>query len=306
MSRGVLTALAAAAAAVVATTPAAAATLTVSKPVKRTCTVLAPSGAAGTARSTFSATTEGLLTTRLSAVSGDWDLALFQGGKRLSGSTGFKASELAESIVDRGPVTVQACRRTGTARTATLTYDFLPLKRLPETQKLSLVRVPFVSRSAVPLMEAAGLDVTHDAHGGQVTVLLHRASDKEILGRLNLPFVTLIDDVVAHERGERAKDRAYTRRMGVAGSPLPSARTDYRVLEDFGTELKALVEKNPKLARPYPIKQKTFQGRELGAIEIADSTRSITHVSGRRPRARWSSPPISSQASARTSGSRSC
>jgi hypothetical protein len=271
MPRGVIAASLAAVAAAAFATPAAAATLTVSKSVKRTCTTLAPAGTPGTARSAFSAQTEGLLTTHLSAASGDWDLAFFQGGRLVAGSNGFGAREVADAIVDRGTVTVQACRRKGTARRATLGFDFLPLQRLDQAPgKLSLVRVPFVTRSVVPRLEAAGLDVTHDAHSGQVTVLLHQESDKQILGRLNLPFVVIVDDVLAKERAERAKDEAYTRRMGAKGSPLPSTRTDYRTLEDFGSELKALVEKHPKIARPYKINQKTFEGRELGAIEIAD------------------------------------
>ena len=251
--------------------PAAAAdTITVDRAAKRDCLTEA-AGTRGVHTTRFTAPSAGIVTYRLRAARGDWDLGLFDaGGNRLGGSAGFGATEIARTFVRNGDVvTVQACRRKGRAAQADLRRGFVGLVRTDADQKLMLVRVPFVNRAVVPVLEGYGIDVTHNAHSGFVDVVLHSAADRDVLGKLGLPHTVLIDDLLAAERSERAKDRAYSRSLAQEGSPLPTGRTEYRQPEDYGAELKQIAETYPQLVRPIALTEKSFEGRELGAIEIA-------------------------------------
>ena len=260
--------------------PAAAETISVERAAKRDCLTSA-AGERGVSTTRFVARTTGLVTFRLTAARGDWDLGLFDAdsGRRLGGSAGFGASEIARTIVRKGQaITVQACRRKGRSARATLRRGFVELVRDTSLEKLQLVRVPFVNRAVVPVLEGYGLDVTHNAHSGFVDVVLHSDRDRSVLGRLGLPYTVLIDDLLAAERAERRKDVAYAKRQAAEGSPLPTGRTEYRQPEDYAAELKQIVEGFPALAKPIALKEKTIEGRELGAIEIAAD---VAHDGGR-------------------------
>ena len=60
------------------------------------------------------------------------------------------------------------------------------------------------------------------------------------MSRLGGGLVADIRAPEAAEREARAADRAYTARLGAAGSPLPSGRTEYRSYDDIQNELKDL------------------------------------------------------------------
>ena len=263
-------AAAAAIAALALAAPATAAeTITVDRAAKRDCLTPA-AGERGVHTTRFTAPTTGLVDFRLRAASGDWDLALFDGSSRVGGSAGFGANELARTLVRKGQqLTVQACRRSGRSARASLARGFTELVRTELEEKPMLVRVPFVDRAVVPRMEAAGLDVTHNAHSGFVDVVLHSAADRDVLARLGLPHYVLIEDMLAAERNERAKDRAYSARLAQEGSPLPTGRTDYRQPEDYPAELKQIAETYPQLVKSMTLKEKSFEGRDIAAIEIA-------------------------------------
>jgi hypothetical protein len=147
--------------------------------------------------------------------------------------------------------------------------------------KPRLVKVSLTdTRRQMALLEGLGLDLGEDATARSVSVLLWTSADLAALERTGLPFVTKIADLVAHDRAERAADRRYTRRMGAKGSPIPSGRTEYRTYEDIQADLKSLAEQNPGLVRPITLKSKTFQGRDMQAVEIADG---VTRTDDGRP-----------------------
>ena len=93
-------------------------------------------------------------------------------------------------------------------------------------------------------------------------------------------------------RAPRARqERAYAARVG--RSALPSGRTDYRQLEDYQRELKDIAARFPALVRPFTLKEKTFQGRDLQVIEIAedvhdgDDGRPVLFVNGIHHAREW-------------------
>jgi hypothetical protein len=257
--------------ALVAATPAQAETVSVARSAARDCLTPA-AGQRGVATVRFEAPRTGLVTYRLRARSGDWDLALFDArtGTRLAGSAAFRARELARAFVRRGQaVDVQACRRSGTSRRATLDRAFTQLVRDDSVARMSLVRVPFVNRSVVPVLEGLGLDVTHNIRANHVDVVLHGEADRAKLAGIGLPFSVLDADLLATARSERRKDAAYAKALRAQGSALPTGRTDYRLPEDYANELKQLAERFPSLIRTITPQEKSLEGRELGAIEIA-------------------------------------
>ena len=100
--------------------------VTVADAVKRSCIEAPLTGGKGYATRSTTVPGAGFVTARLAARSGDWDLALFDSatGERVAGSAGFGAGEIAQGFVTRGGrLTVQACRRSGTATSAGLTLE---------------------------------------------------------------------------------------------------------------------------------------------------------------------------------------
>src|SRR3954452_10760149 len=86
-------------------------------------------GGAGRTTTTYRAPMSGFATFRLSAPRGDWDLAVFSGDRLAGASQGFRARELVQAWVASGQqLTVQACRRTGTSRTARVSISLLDVK----------------------------------------------------------------------------------------------------------------------------------------------------------------------------------
>jgi hypothetical protein len=62
---------------------------------------------------------------------------------------------------------------------------------------------------------------------------------------------------------------ADTHAAAAGPSLLPSGRTTYRHLADIQADLKRIVAQNPKLARPFTLPHKTFQGRTVPGIEVS-------------------------------------
>ena len=208
------------------------------------------------ARSSYTAPSDGALTAHLrgTGTGNDWDLAAYApDGRRLAGSAGFYANELVQVRLRRGDrVVLQACRRTGRTERMPLATTFvaLPVGKPVPGPRMSLVRVTIAGRQDVGRLESLGLDVTHDTHAQHANVILYSPAEARVLGRAGFRFVTLVADLAAQERRERAAERAYARAVGTRGSPLPSGRTDYRTYEDYQLDMKRLVERYPDRARP--------------------------------------------------------
>ena len=270
---GVLAALAVA-------TPAQAATktLSVARSADRDCTAkVLSTGKSGVARTAFVAPAEGILRAQLagSRRAGDWDLAAFDSeGRLIAGSKAFFANEVV--IVNLRPgarVSLQACRVSGRGRSVPLETSFsrFDFETLQQTGPIQLVDVPVSGQFVRQTLEELGLDVTHDVDDSHARVMLYGDRDRDILARTGLGFEVVQGDVRAATRAFRAQDRRATAK---GRSALPTGRTEYRSFEEVQQELKDMVAQHPGLVRPFNLPAKTFQGRDIQAVEIADDVAS--------------------------------
>ena len=265
---GVLAALA-----VAAPVQAATKSITLARSADRDCTAkVLPAGTPGVARSVFTAPAEGVLRAQLagSGRSGDWDLGAFDSrGRLIAGSKAFFANEVVTVNLRPGArVTLQACRVSGRRSSVPLTTSFssFDFETLQQTGPIQLVDVPVSGQFVRQTLEELGLDVTHDVDDGHARVMLYGDKDREILARTGLGFEVVQADVRAATRGFRAQDRQATAQ---GRSALPTGRTEYRTFEEVQQELKDMVAQHPGLVRPFNLPGKTFQGRDIQAVEIA-------------------------------------
>jgi hypothetical protein len=253
-----------------------ASTVSTAKAVDRDCTVARRDGA-GTVQRQWIAPADGELAARLRGTrrAGDWDLAVFEStsGTRVGSSAGFAADEVVTLTVRKGAsLVLQACRRTGGARSLTLSTQ---LSRLDLSQvatpagRISLVDVPLADRAAPARLQATGLDVTHDVDSRSARVLSHGDDDLAALRAAGFTARTVIGDVAADDALARTRERRASRRQAPDGPSLPTGRTTYRQYEDYQRELKEIAARFPSIVRPFALRNKTFQGRELQVLEIA-------------------------------------
>lgn len=288
------------AALLLAAAPAQAATrtLTASRAVDRDCTArVLPSKSRGVTSTTFRAPAEGTVRARLLGKprDGDWDLVAFDSaGKKITGSAAFEANELVEVNLRRDArITLQACRVSGRGRSVPLRTDFakVDFEALEQPGTESLVEVPIAGPATINALEALGLDVTHDIHDGHARVMLYGDRDRKILQQTGLGFEVIHPDVPAAERAWLKLDRQRAKRNGA--SALPTGRTEYRTYDDVQKELKDMVAQYPTLVRPFTLKTKTFQGRDIEAVEVAtdvasdDDTRPVLFLNGIHHAREW-------------------
>ena len=276
--------------------PAQAATqnLSATRAVDRDCTSRAFPKRAGLTSTRFVAPADGTLRARL-AGRGDWDLAAFDSARNLvAGSSAFRSNELVEVHLRKGAVIrLQACRVGGKSRSVKLTTDFakVDFDALRQTGKVMLVEVPVKAPWQIGFLERLGLDVTHDVHDGHARVMLYGDRDRELLLKTGLGFDVVHADVTAVERRFRAADRRAVEAPGA--SPLPTGREEYRTFEEVQQELKDMVAQHPDLVRPFNLPEKTFQGRDIQAVEIAsgvnsdDDTRPVLFLNGIHHAREW-------------------
>jgi Zinc carboxypeptidase len=136
---------------------------------------------------------------------------------------------------------------------------------------ISVVRVQG-SKAQLAKLDAAGLDVTESRGSGWADVLVAGDAQRRLLAASGLTATTRVADLDAFARRSARADAAYTRRMGAAGSPLPSGRTTYRTYDEVQADLKKLAEQYPDMVRPVTLGT-TFQGREIQGVEIADDVK---------------------------------
>ena len=246
------------------------ATLSAPAAVDRACQTGLRSGR-GVASRTVAAPGVGELTARLDGAGGDWDLALFDAtGRQVGAGASPGADELASGFtLAPGPVTVQACRRTGTGSAAKLTVGFSALDVSKRPEPIQLVSVDTPTRAAKERLEGLGLDMTE--HGGVKTlgVVLHGADDARRLRRAGFTWTVETPDLVARS----IRDRVAEARAAASGkrSALPSGRSTYRTLADYENDLKTLAKENPGLVRLFELPEKTGLGRTVLGIEIAEN-----------------------------------
>ena len=242
--------------------------VTAGQAVDSSCIDALRSGA-GVVRRNFTAPTTGALTARLRASAGDWDVAVFRtaGGPAVAGAAGLGAAEVAGGYAFKGErLTVQACRRSGSASAANLTVELDEIDTSAKPVKTSLVDVSTPTRRHKRKLQRLGLDLTE--HGGAtfVGVVLHGPADAAKLRKAGFQYKVEVADLAAQAKRDRTLDRRY--RGQVRASALPSGRTAYRKLADYGEEMKKLVADNPGLVRPIQLPHKTYEGRTVEGIEI--------------------------------------
>jgi hypothetical protein len=235
----------------------------------------------GVDTTTYRAPMSGFVTGRTAASDrSDWDLVLrdADSGRRLDSSSGFGSHEVAQTYAQAGQrVAVQARRRSGAARALRVSVVLADVAPPKSDGVPQLVSVKFRDNEDLQRIEEAGLDLTHHIHHGEADVIVTGAKQLAALKALRLPFEVEIADMNRHYAESRAADLRYGRRVG--RSPLPSGRTDYRVLADYQTELKQLAEEHPDIVKPVVLPHKTFQGREIMGVEIANDV----HAQDGRP-----------------------
>ena len=128
-----------------------------------------------------------------------------------------------------------------------------------------LVTVDTPTRADKDRLGALGLDLTEHAGHDYVEVVLHTAADLAALVGGGFAFDVRIPDLLARQQERIALDAAYADATDV--SPLPSGRDRYRVLDDFGAEIDALVAERPDIAKRISIGT-SVEGRDLTGIEI--------------------------------------
>src|SRR3954447_3920975 len=257
---------------------ASAATLHVPDAVTRSdCATTNLAGQRGVTTFSYTSPSLSAVTARLSGPPGsDWDLAVFDHatGRNLGGSGDWDASEVVQAFARPGQrLDVQACRISGPAADVPLT---LTAFTLPDTHGAGLTSNPSTVRISLPngaasvgLLEDMGVNTDEDASSKGVTAIVDTPQMLQRINAAGFATRTLIPDMGIFQRKQAARERAYTARVGAAGSPLPTRRTEYRHLADYGAELKKLVQTYPAIVRPVTLPKKTFQGREQQGVEIS-------------------------------------
>jgi hypothetical protein len=229
----------------------------------RTCEAKPVTGPGVVQRSVI-ASANGLIRGKLTAASGDWDLAIFDRltGRRVAASASFGPDELAEGVAAKGQaLIVQACRRSGAADTATVDVQSVPLTA-PTGQKISLVRVALPTPASRDLLGTLDVQQTEHGRAHHQDVLAFGAGDVLKLTNAGLSYRVVTADVVAADRA------ALAAAAPTDVKPMPSGRTSYRRLADFQSDMKALVEDNPGLVKPITLNHPTLEGRAVEGIEI--------------------------------------
>jgi hypothetical protein len=211
----------------------------------------------------------GWVTARLTAASGDWDLAIIDSadGRVVAGSASRGAGEVASGLAIQGSnLVVQACRRSGSASTANLTI--LPTAvDTSGVQKAKLVRVSTPTLARKNELQRLGLDLTEHGGPGFVEAVLYGAADAATLVDAGFAYTTEVPDMSVQARKDRAADIKFA--AAYPNTELPSGRNSYRRLFDFSEDMKRLAREHPDLVRPITLNHQTYEGRPVEGIEIA-------------------------------------
>jgi hypothetical protein len=220
---------------------------------------------------TYKAPIAGFLTVRSAASDrSDWDLDLTDkaSSSRLASSHGFGSHEVAQTYVTAGQrILARGKRLSGRAPRLRLTFELFDVALPTSDGAPQLVEVKYGGDEDLRRIESAGLDLTHDIHGGRAAVIVTGSEQLAALRGLGLPYEVAVADLNEQAAEARIADAQAAAAPG--DSPLPSGREEYRVLQDYQDELKALANENPGLVKPVVLPERTFQGREIMGVEIA-------------------------------------
>ena len=238
--------------------------------VDKSCTSGERSGA-GVAQKRVTMPAGGEVVARLTAASGDWDLAIVDPSDHrvVAGSAYSGAREVASGFAAIGnSLVVQACRRSGSSSIAQLSVEAIPIDT-SHAPKASLVRVQTANLDRKNQLAGLGLDLTEHGGPGFVEAVLYGEADAQKLVANNFAYTTKVPDLSVQAREDRAADASFA--AANSSSAFPSGRTTYRRLFDYSEDMKALVRDNPGLVRPITLNNQTYEGRPVEGIEIASN-----------------------------------
>jgi hypothetical protein len=228
---------------------------------------------AATDSTTYRAPLAGFLTTRLHGA-GEWDLYVNDAASKrvLAQSRAFGSQEVAQHWVDAGQkVVITACRTAGSASSIGVAIDFADaVKPAPTTS--SVVRIGRVSQKTFTGLEQAGFDVTHNIQKNYIDIFMDSSAKLDAFRKLGIPFKMHVADLAAKDAKARAAE-ARRQRLGVR-SAVPSGRNTYRSLANYQTEMKAITDAHPDLAKPITIGT-TYQGRPIQGIEFSQNVNAV-------------------------------
>ncbi|WP_370894163.1 M14 family zinc carboxypeptidase [Janibacter sp. GXQ6167] len=136
-----------------------------------------------------------------------------------------------------------------------------------------LVTVEVTSQKARTKVAGLGLDVTSKVTPKGLQVILHSKADEKKLRDAGLSWKVKDADLAKTVRTNRAKDRAYDRRVTRSG--LPSGRTTYRTLDETNAEIDALARRYPGLVRTFTLPNRTVDGRTVRGFEVTTDAKNI-------------------------------
>jgi hypothetical protein len=221
---------------------------------------------------------DGVLGVRTSGgASADWDLGILDAasGAALSGSAQRAANEYATALVRKGQrLTLQTCRRTGTG-TLAVRYAFTKLPKAESSGYQSkLVRVATPTDAAKARLAGLGLDTADHPTRSHWEVMLYSKAQERELTDAGLEFTVRITDVRGRDRANRLQERrngsAPVARARARAS-IVSGRTSYRTLPEIEQDLKRLAQENPGLVRLFALPGRSWEGREMMGVEIAEN-----------------------------------
>ncbi len=249
--RTLLLSIAAAAVAAAAAAPAAAETVTVRDERGGEC-----------ARATFTPDATGVVTARLRAAGGDWDLSVADartGHVHARGATVLARETVTVAGTAGRPLRASACRLRGGAETARIAFELHPAAPADRSFPARLVRVPLAGPESLERLEATGLDVTHNVTDRFADVVLYSAAEQADLLRAGFLGETRIGDL----RAETARTLAQA-----SSRPLPSGQATYRTPAEYSQQMKNLAAKFPAIARSVVVGT-SLEGRPIEGVELA-------------------------------------
>jgi hypothetical protein len=149
---------------------------------------------------------------------------------------------------------------------ATASMDLPGAEPVLAADSVSLVRVSTPTRADKDRLTALPLDLTEHAGPDFVEVVLHGATDVDLLQSAGFDYDVEVADLVAQDRERRELDAAYA--ASTVRSPLPSGRDGYRTLAEYDAEMAQLAKDNPTLVKELVLPNRTIEGREVRGIEI--------------------------------------
>jgi Zinc carboxypeptidase len=237
--------------------------------VDRSCTERRLNGGSGYEQRTVLMPDAGAVTARLTAASGDWDVAVFEAdtGQVVAGSAYSGSREVASGFAIAGErLVVQACRLSGSASSAGLSVESTAIDTT-NVQRSQLVRVSTPNLERRNELVALGLDSTEHGGPGYLEVVLHGADDARRLREAGFQWTVEVPDLALAARRDRAADSRFA--AATAASDFPSGQDTYRRLFDYSEDMKRLAREHPDLARSVTLNHLTYEGRPVEGIEIA-------------------------------------